>query len=149
MDQSPSLSTRWVSWRCPLIIAPSMVDMPRCSCVTSRMSLRHATGLLSSKTIDTIQSPLMSQRPLRVRWLGRVRYRDAHALQRALFRSDDDYLLLIEHPHVYTRGVRTKPEHLLEDVEKLGADLVDTDRGGDLSLIHISEPTRQAEISYA
>ena len=75
----------------------------------------------------------MSQRPLRVRWLGRVRYRDAHALQRALFRSDDDYLLLLEHPHVYTRGVRTKPEHLLDDVEKLGADLVDADRGGDIT----------------
>ena len=97
------------------------------------MSLRHATGQLSSKTIDMIQSPLTSERPLRVRWLGRVRYRDAHALQRALFRSSDDYLLLLEHPHVYTRGVRTKPDHLLVDVEKIGADLVDTDRGGDIT----------------
>ncbi len=97
------------------------------------MSSRHATGQLSSKTIDTVQSPLMSERPLRVRWLGRVRYRDAHALQRALFRSDDDYLLLLEHPHVYTRGIRTKPEHMLVDVEKLGADLVDADRGGDIT----------------
>ncbi|HUY07152.1 MAG TPA: lipoyl synthase [Acidimicrobiales bacterium] len=75
----------------------------------------------------------MTQRPLRVRWLGRVRYRDAHALQRALFKCDEDYLLLLEHPHVYTRGVRTKPEHLLDDVEMLGADLVDTDRGGDIT----------------
>ncbi len=97
------------------------------------MSLRHATGQPSSKTIDTIQSPRANARPLRVRWLGRVRYRDAHALQRALFRSDDDYLLLLEHPHVYTRGVRTKREHLLSDVERLGADLVDTDRGGDIT----------------
>lgn len=75
----------------------------------------------------------MSQRPLRVRWLGRVRYRDAHALQRALFRSDEDYLLLLEHPHVYTKGVRAKPEHLLHDVEALGADLVKADRGGDIT----------------
>ncbi len=75
----------------------------------------------------------MSQRPLRVRWLGRVRYRDAHALQHALFRSQEDYLLLLEHPHVYTKGVRAKPEHLLADVEALGADLVDSDRGGDIT----------------
>lgn len=40
---------------------------------------------------------------------------------------------MLEHPHVYTRGVRAKPEHLLADVEKLGADLVDTDRGGDIT----------------
>ncbi len=75
----------------------------------------------------------MSQRPLRVRWLGRVRYRDAHALQRALFQSSEDYLLLLEHPHVYTRGVRARPENLLSDVVALGADLVDTDRGGDIT----------------
>lgn len=97
------------------------------------MSSRLATGQPSSKTIQSIQSPLQRQRPLRVRWLGRVRYRDAHALQRALFRSDADYLLLLEHPHVYTRGVRSRPEHLLDDVEKIGADLVDTDRGGDIT----------------
>lgn len=68
-----------------------------------------------------------------MRWLGRVRYRDAHALQRALFRCDAEYLLLLEHPHVYTKGVRAKPEHLLCDVEALGADLVDVDRGGDIT----------------
>ncbi len=51
---------------------------------------------------------------LRARWLGRVRYADGHALQRALFaRADNDYLLLLEHPHVYTLGVRAKAEHVL------------------------------------
>jgi len=44
---------------------------------------------------------------LHVRWLGRVAYRDAHALQRGLFESSlEDHLLLLEHPHVYTLGVR-------------------------------------------
>jgi lipoic acid synthetase len=71
---------------------------------------------------------------LRVRWLGRVRYRDAHALQRALHeRSTDDHLLLLEHPHVYTMGVRAKPEHVLIDPASVGAELVDTDRGGDVT----------------
>ena len=49
-------------------------------------------------------------RPLHVRWLGRVRYRDAHALQHGLFdQGDHDHLLLLEHPHVYTLGVRADP----------------------------------------
>jgi lipoyl synthase len=70
---------------------------------------------------------------LRVRWLGRVRYRDAHAVQAALFRSDGRYLLLLEHPPVYTCGVRTDPAHLLVDPAAVGAELVHTDRGGDVT----------------
>jgi lipoic acid synthetase len=71
---------------------------------------------------------------LRTRWLGRVRYRDAHALQRALFASaTDDYLLLLEHPHVYTLGVRAQPEHVLVAPESVGAELVRADRGGDVT----------------
>jgi len=50
---------------------------------------------------------------LHARWLGRVRYRDAHALQHALFEHADDYLLLLEHPHVYTLGVRASLDHVL------------------------------------
>src|SRR5581483_5102945 len=67
------------------------------------------------------------------RWLGRVRYQDAHALQHALFRSDGQYLLLQEHPHVYTLGVRAKLEHLLVPPADVGAELVRTDRGGDIT----------------
>jgi lipoic acid synthetase len=71
---------------------------------------------------------------LRVRWLGRVRYRDAHALQRALWsRAGADYLLLLEHPHVYTLGVRAKLEHVLVPPADVGAELVKTDRGGDVT----------------
>ena len=76
----------------------------------------------------------MTNGPLRVRWLGRVRYRDAHALQHALFRrSKEDYLLLLEHPAVYTLGIRARPEHVLREPGQLGADLVRADRGGDVT----------------
>ncbi|HEY2429137.1 MAG TPA: lipoyl(octanoyl) transferase LipB, partial [Acidimicrobiales bacterium] len=71
---------------------------------------------------------------LRARWLGRVRYRDAHALQRALFAgAADNYLLLLEHPHVYTLGVSARPDHVLVPPESVGAELVRADRGGDVT----------------
>ncbi len=70
----------------------------------------------------------------RTRWLGRVRYRDAYALQHGLWRtSHDDHLLLLEHPHVYTLGVRTDPAHLLVDPASVGAEVARADRGGDVT----------------
>ena len=71
---------------------------------------------------------------LRVRWLGRVPYREAWALQRSLHaNSPDDHLLLLEHPHVYTLGVRADLRHVLVPPADVGADLVRTDRGGDVT----------------
>jgi len=71
---------------------------------------------------------------LHVRWLGRVAYSDADALQRALHaHSSDDYLLLLEHPHVYTLGTRADPRNVLADPARVGAELVHTDRGGDVT----------------
>jgi len=70
---------------------------------------------------------------LRVRWLGKVHYQDALALQRGLFASNDQYLLLLEHPHVYTLGVRADPAHVLVDPVSVGAELVHADRGGDVT----------------
>jgi len=71
---------------------------------------------------------------LRVRWLGRVSYDDADVLQRGLHaRARDDYLLLLEHPHVYTLGTRASLEHVLVPPETVGADLVHVDRGGDVT----------------
>ena len=71
---------------------------------------------------------------LRVRRLGTVPYDEALALQRALARrSPDDYLLVLEHPHVYTMGVRADPDHVLVDPASVGAELVPTDRGGDVT----------------
>jgi lipoic acid synthetase len=71
---------------------------------------------------------------LQARWLGRVHYRDAHALQHGLFEHGlEDYLLLLEHPHVYTLGVRADLSHVLGPPASVGADLVKTDRGGDVT----------------
>ncbi len=71
---------------------------------------------------------------LRTRWLGRVAYREAWALQRSLHaHSPDDHLLLLEHPHVYTLGVRADMGHVLVPPADVGADLVRTDRGGDVT----------------
>ena len=76
----------------------------------------------------------MSKPSLQVRWLGRVAYADADALQRGLHaRALDDYLLLLEHPHVYTLGTRADPEHVLVPPASVGADLVHVDRGGDVT----------------
>jgi lipoyl(octanoyl) transferase len=47
-----------------------------------------------------------------------------------------DTLLLLEHPHVYTLGRNARREHLLvhpSRLEALGAELFETDRGGDIT----------------
>ena len=62
---------------------------------------------------------------LRARWLGRVPYGEADQLQRALHeRAADDYLLLLEHPHVYTLGTTADPAHVLVPPATVGAELV-------------------------
>jgi lipoic acid synthetase len=45
----------------------------------------------------------------------------------------EDWLLLQEHPHVYTLGVRTDPANLLIDPAAVGAEVVRADRGGDIT----------------
>jgi lipoic acid synthetase len=71
---------------------------------------------------------------LRARWLGRVPYHEADQLQRALHdRAADDYLLLLEHPHVYTLGTTADRAHVLVDPAAVGAELVWADRGGDVT----------------
>ncbi len=72
--------------------------------------------------------------PLRARWLGRVRFGDAHALQRALFGgTTDSYLLLLEHHPVYTVGLRGAGDNLRVPAAELGADVIATDRGGEIT----------------
>lgn len=71
---------------------------------------------------------------LQTRWLGRVWYSDAQALQRALFaNTSEQYLLLLEHPSVYTLGVRTDLNNILVDPATIGAEMVRADRGGDVT----------------
>ncbi len=87
-------------------------------------------------------------RPFRVRWLGRVRYRDALALQRGIHAhageaagerageeasSPQDHLLLLEHHAVYTLGLSGDPANLLAPPEEIGAEVVRADRGGDVT----------------
>ncbi len=68
------------------------------------------------------------------RWLGRIAYRDALALQEDLVakrRADDigDTILLLEHDPVYTIG-RTRDRSSLEKTAHLPHPVVETNRGG-------------------
>ena len=72
---------------------------------------------------------------MRVRWLGRVKYRDALAMQHALFEhATDDYLLMLEHHHVFTHGASADLANNLKcDPAEVGAELVRVNRGGDIT----------------
>jgi lipoyl synthase len=72
---------------------------------------------------------------LRVRWLGRVAYREALALQQALFdNGTGQHLLLVEHPHVFTHGRTADLAANLKCVPSaVGAELVEVKRGGDIT----------------
>jgi lipoyl synthase len=48
-------------------------------------------------------------------------------------RSADDHFLLLEHPHVYTLGVRADLTHVLVRPADVGAELIRSDRGGDVT----------------
>lgn len=73
--------------------------------------------------------------PLRVRWLGTVRYAEALALQESIFRhGTDNRLLLLEHPHVFTYGPSAELDKNLRcNPEEVGADFVSVKRGGDIT----------------
>ena len=80
---------------------------------------------------------------LDIRRLGTVPYGEALALQRTLVEDRragriDDTLLLVEHPHVITLGVRGDGgrSHVLAAPEALaaaGIDVLETGRGGDIT----------------
>ena len=71
---------------------------------------------------------------LRIRSLGTVPYHEAYALQHALAaEADDDYLLILQHPHTYTLGAHADDSHVLVDPATVGAVLERTDRGGDVT----------------
>jgi lipoyl synthase len=71
---------------------------------------------------------------LRIRGLGTVPYHEAFDLQHALATgAGDDYLLILQHPHVYTLGAHADEAHVLVDPASVGAVLERTDRGGDVT----------------
>lgn len=78
---------------------------------------------------------------LRSRWLGRLPYLEAWDLQRALWEGrvagrGDDYLLLLEHPPVYTVGRNGNGSNLLvppSELDSVGAEMHHVDRGGDIT----------------
>ncbi len=85
--------------------------------------------------------------------LGRIPYREAWGLQKRLqqaliedklARRDGksvepairDFLLLVEHPHVYTLGKSGNAAHLLKglaELKEIDAEFVENDRGGDIT----------------
>lgn len=73
--------------------------------------------------------------PLHVRWLGRVRYQEALAVQQAVFDHGRlNHLLLLEHPHVFTHGPNADLKaNVLVDPASVQADLVAVNRGGDVT----------------
>ncbi len=76
-----------------------------------------------------------------VEQFGLLAYEEALQLQRERVAQRKasailDSLLLLEHPHVYTLGRNAKREHLLVSPERLaslGAQIYETDRGGDIT----------------
>ena len=72
---------------------------------------------------------------LNVRWLGKVPYREALAVQSAMFKhSSRQHLLMLEHPHVFTYGPSADLEKNLKcDPQQVGAELVKVNRGGDIT----------------
>ena len=89
-------------------------------------------------SIDSVGSEVSAQESCGVVWLGTVPYRDAWDLQleiagRVRRGAEPETLLLLEHPHTYTRGRLSPDAHLLLDdaaIASLGAEVVETDRGG-------------------
>ena len=83
----------------------------------------------------SVTTPIGEPDPLRVRWLGRVPYREALAVQQSLFEhGSGQHLLLLEHPHVFTHG-RTADlaANLKSEPAAVGAELVAVKRGGDIT----------------
>ncbi|HRI02160.1 MAG TPA: lipoyl(octanoyl) transferase LipB [Pyrinomonadaceae bacterium] len=80
----------------------------------------------------------MSQRYLEVHRLGRVGYANSLELQKELeaeviARRETDHLLLLEHPHTFTLGRRSKNDGVLATAEllkDLGVEVFEINRGG-------------------
>ena len=105
----------------------------------SRSCYRAAVAL---NVLDTARDGSPSQPgPIVATWLGRIGYREAHALQKRLAgdRADariDDQLLLLEHPPVLTLGRNADAGHILASSEALrarGIEVIQVERGGEVT----------------
>jgi len=78
---------------------------------------------------------------MKILQLGTVPFGEAWEIQRQIFRGllsgeEQDTLILLEHPHVYTQGRITDKENLLftdEKLQELDAETFEIDRGGDVT----------------
>ncbi len=83
----------------------------------------------------------MDIRPIVATWLGRVPYREAWALQKALVTRRaageiGDRLLLLEHPAVLTLGKHGDKAHVLApaaELERRGIEVIRVERGGEVT----------------
>jgi lipoyl(octanoyl) transferase len=79
--------------------------------------------------------------PVHARWLGRIPYREAWALQKQLVerraaREIPDQLLLLEHPAVLTLGRGAGEVHVRASVQELatrGIEVIRVERGGEVT----------------
>jgi len=85
--------------------------------------------------------PTDAASPIAVRWLGRIDYRAAWALQRELVEARiagtiGDQLLLLEHPAVLTLGRHADERHVrasAAELERRGIELIRVERGGEVT----------------
>jgi lipoyl(octanoyl) transferase len=89
--------------------------------------------------VDTVAPPTTP--PIHARWLGRIAYPTAHALQKRLVEERaagaiGDQLLLLEHPAVLTLGRNADPGHIRADAAELearGIAVERIERGGEVT----------------
>jgi lipoyl(octanoyl) transferase len=85
--------------------------------------------------------PVQPVAPIAARWLGRIGYRDAWALQKDLLEERasggiPDQLLLLEHDPVLTLGRQADERHVLaspKELRRRGIEVIRVERGGEVT----------------
>ena len=105
--------------------------------------MRHVDATLVDRPVPApaTAGPAGTAAPLEAQWLGRIAYREAHALQKRLVDarvagSIGDRLLLLEHPAVLTLGRNSDPLHILAGPDELrgrGISVERVERGGEVT----------------
>ena len=125
-------------------------EVPRRESGASGHRLREMAGAAAPAIVRAVEVTLTKPRtsvaptpraPLETRWLGRIGYREGHALQKRLVDQRaagliGDQLLLLEHPAVLTLGRHSDPAHILATPEGLaarGIGIERIERGGEVT----------------